>query len=55
MLPVQMITAYQRENQLYCVRAQYVPNDASNLQVRRAWLFRHNSQTTTCVPGSSSR
>jgi hypothetical protein len=28
-----MITAYQRENQLYCVRAQYLPNDPNNLNV----------------------
>lgn len=33
LLPLQMITAYQRENQLYCVRAQYVPNDPNNLNV----------------------
>lgn len=33
---LQMITAYQRENQLFCVRAVYQPNDPNNLQVRPA-------------------
>lgn len=30
---LQMINAYQRENQLYCVRAEYIPNDPNNLNV----------------------
>lgn len=28
-----MVTAYQRENQLYCVRAKYVPNNPGNYQM----------------------
>ena len=37
---LQMITAYQRENQLFCVRAIYQPNDPNNLQVRPVCLCR---------------
>lgn len=33
LIPLQMITAYQRENQIYCVRAQYVANNPNNPNV----------------------
>jgi len=40
---VQMVNAYQPANQLYCVRALYVPTDPSNLNVscETAACFRH--------------
>jgi hypothetical protein len=53
---LQMVTAYQRENQLYCVRAKYVPNNPTNLKMGFQVVnsARQGSVTGTLVGSSGS-